>query len=91
MLHRCVVERPIQALLPDGARSGETTLVATLGDRRLGAGAAGERQVVGRTGCRSLRLPLERLTRAVPARSAITESHLRARMGEGSVLAHAEA
>jgi len=38
---------PNQALHADGARLGETTLMATLGGRRLGAGAAGERQGVG--------------------------------------------
>ena len=35
-----------KALRADGARLGETTVVATLDDRRLGAGAAGEAQGV---------------------------------------------
>ena len=39
---------PNKALHADGARLGETTLVATLGYRPLGAGAAGERQGVRR-------------------------------------------
>lgn len=42
-------ELPNKALHADGARLGETTLVFTLGDRRLGAGAAGERQGVRQT------------------------------------------
>lgn len=37
---------PNKALHADGARLGETTVVATLGDRPLGAGAAGERHGV---------------------------------------------
>ena len=39
-----------QALHADGARLGETTLMATLGGRPLGAGAAAHRQDIGWTG-----------------------------------------
>ena len=37
---------PNEVLHADGARLGGTTLVLTLGDRPLGAGAAGEHQAV---------------------------------------------
>lgn len=42
--------RPNPPLHADGARLGETTLVSTLGARRLVAGAVGERQDVRRAG-----------------------------------------
>ena len=40
-------EQPNKVLHADGARLGKTALAATLDDRRLGAGAAGEHQGVG--------------------------------------------
>jgi hypothetical protein len=48
---------PNKVLHADGARLGETTVKATLGDRPPGAGAAGEHQGVRRMSPSSKRGP----------------------------------